>query len=56
MYLYTSVVQVYKEVVEDPYKETGKADTVAFTGEENLHFPAMRDWILQHITRAADRG
>ena len=50
--------------MEDPYKHTVEEDTVAFTGEKNLHFRAMRDWILQHmkdwiqkhVTEAADRG
>ncbi len=42
--------------MEDPYKDTGTADTIAFTGEENIHFPDMRGWILQHLGGVADRG
>ena len=48
--------QMYESIVEDPYKDTGTADTIAFTGEENVHFPAMREWILQHLKGVADRG
>lgn len=47
---------MYENVVKDPYKDTGDADTVAFTGEENENFPAMRDWILEYITEVDSRG
>ena len=48
--------QVYEQVVEDPYKDTGDEDTMAFTGEINENFPAMRDWILEYITDFDRRG
>jgi inositol 1,4,5-triphosphate receptor type 1 len=45
--------QEYDAVVEDPYADTGGEDTVALTGVENIYFPAMRDWIKEHIESAA---
>ena len=46
---------MYNKVVENPYKDTGGEDTVALTGVENVYFPAMRDWIREHIEAAARR-
>ena len=46
--------QVYDNVVENPYADTGGEDTIALTGAENVHFPAMRDWIKEHIQAAAE--
>ena len=39
--------------MENPYADTGGEDTVALTGVENIYFPAMRDWIKDHIQEAA---
>ena len=47
--------QVYGDVVENPYAESGGKDTEALTGVENIYFPAMRDWIKEHIESAAQR-
>ena len=47
--------QVYDNVVENPYKDTGGKDTVALTGVENIYFPAMRDWIKKHIKATAKK-
>ena len=46
---------MYDDVRENPYEDTGGEDTVALTGVENIHFPAMRDWIKEHIESAARR-
>lgn len=32
-----------------PYDDTGDDETVALTGVENLHFPALKEWILDTI-------
>lgn len=40
---------MYDWIREDPSAGTGKADTVALTGIENVYFPQMRSWILEHI-------
>ena len=40
---------MYGWIQEDPSAGTGKADTIALTGVENIHFPQMRAWILEHI-------
>ncbi len=44
---------MYSAVIEDPYQDTGEADTIAFTGEVNDNFPDMRDWILEHVSSIA---
>jgi len=41
--------QVYDQIKEDPFAGTGDKDTIALTGVENVNFPQMRDWILEHI-------
>ena len=46
---------MYDDVVENPYEDSGGKDTVALTGVENIYFPAMRDWIREHIEAAAQR-
>lgn len=46
---------MYDKVVENPYEDTGGKDTVALTGVENVYFPAMRDWIREHIAAAAQK-
>lgn len=55
VYLIVNCLQVYDNVVENPYEDTGGKDTVALTGVENIYFPAMRDWIRDHIQGAAQR-
>lgn len=54
LFVAITVKQVFNNVVEDPYKDTGDADTIALTGEENLNFPKMRDWILEFISERSE--
>lgn len=44
--------QVYNDV-DNPQKDTGRKDTIALTGVENINFPSMRDWIKEHLEHAA---
>ena len=46
---------MYDDVRENPYEDTGGEDTIALTGVENIYFPAMRDWIKEHIESAAQK-
>ena len=46
--------QVYDQIQEDPFAGTGEKDTIALTGVENINFPQMRDWILEHIKDSAE--
>ena len=50
-------MQVYQKVVEKPYESTGgdEGETVALTGIENVHFPAMKRWICSHLEQVANR-
>ena len=48
------LLQVYEEVVENPYEETGGDDVTALTGVSNEHFPDMRTWIKEHLSMAAE--
>ena len=40
---------MYDQIKEDPFAGTGDEDTIALTGVENVHFPQMRKWILEHL-------
>lgn len=42
-------VQVYDEVVENPYEDTGGDDITALTGVQNEYFPDMREWICDYL-------
>ena len=46
--------QVYGQIQEDPFAGTAEADTIALTGVENVYFPEMRGWILEHIKGSAE--
>lgn len=46
--------QEYYQIKEDPLAETGKYDRVALTGVENVNFPKMKDWILEHINDSVE--
>ena len=48
--------QVYSDIEEDPYKDTGGEDTVALTGVENQYFPQMKDWILDFLETTAEHS
>ena len=41
------------EEIDNPQNDTGRSDTVAMTGVENVYFPSMRDWIKEHLKNAA---
>ena len=43
-------VQVYSNIVENPYKETGGDENTALTGVINWNFPRIRNWIWNHLT------
>ena len=48
-------MQVYENVVEDPYADTGSDDETALTGVVNIYFPRMRDWMKEYITEIAEK-
>ena len=48
-------VQVYSNIVENRYKETGADENTALTGEINWNFPRIRDWIWNHLTAVKDK-
>ena len=54
---YILCFQVYTNVVEDPYAETGAddetADETALTGVVNRYFPQMKKWIEDHLNQLA---
>ena len=39
-------MQVYSEIVENPFADHEADATLALTGEVNPHFIRLRDWIL----------
>ena len=39
-------MQVYSEIVENPFANHKADATLALTGEVNPHFVRLRDWIL----------
>lgn len=41
------------EEIGNPQNDTGRTDTIALTGVENVYFPPMRDWIKEHLKNAA---
>lgn len=43
-------LQVYTKVSKNPFKSAAEDDTIALTGAVNLHFPALKEWILTHVT------
>ena len=45
--------QVYDKIQKDPFAGTGDKETVALTGVENVNFPEMKEWILDHIQGTA---
>ena len=51
----SSFMQIYDNVVEKPYEDTGGegGETIALTGVENIYFPKMKTWIKEHIEMAA---
>ena len=53
--LLTWCIKVYDEVVENPYEESGGDDEEALTGVRNIHFPAMRTWIKEHLEAASEK-
>lgn len=48
-------VQVYSEVVENPYEDTGKDDVTALTGVVNEYFPDMREWICDYLLTVKEK-
>ena len=44
-------MQVYSEIVENPFADHEADATLALTGEVNPHFLHLRDWILD-VARA----
>ncbi|XP_019851941.1 PREDICTED: inositol 1,4,5-trisphosphate receptor type 3-like [Amphimedon queenslandica] len=40
---------VYDGLSATPYDDTGDEETIALTGVENLHFPDLKNWILDTI-------
>lgn len=48
--MHLTSIQVYEEVVENPYEDTGGDDITALTGVQNEYFPDMRDWICDYLS------
>ena len=46
---YAILYQIYSELDAHPYATTGKSDTVALTGVENIHFPQLKSWVQNAI-------
>lgn len=44
---------MYDKIQKDPFAGTGDKQTVALTGVENVNFPKMKKWILEHIKGTA---
>lgn len=44
---------MYDKIQKDPFAGTGDKETVALTGVENVNFPEMKKWILEHIKGTA---
>ena len=49
------LTQVYDEVVEDPYADTGGNEEEALTGVINIYFPEMKKWIFKYLSEVADK-
>ena len=47
--------QIYDEMVEDPYADTGADDITALTGVKNEYFPDMKEWIKDYISAFAEK-
>ena len=43
------ISQVYSEVSRDPYKFAAEDQTKAMSGEINIHFPALKEWMESYI-------
>lgn len=48
------IKKVYDDV-DNPQNDTGRKDTIAITGVENVNFPSMRDWIKELLEHAAHK-
>ena len=46
-------IQVYEDVVENPYEDSGGNEEEALTGVINKNFPAMKEWLAQYLTKVA---
>ena len=49
-----TLTQVYDDVVEDPYADTGGNEEEALTGVINIYFPEMKKWIFQYLSKVAE--
>lgn len=47
--------QVYDEVVENPYEDTGGDDVTALTGVQNEYFPDMKEWICDYLSSVDEK-
>ena len=42
--------KVYNEVKENPFADTEGDDDTALTGEKNIHFEKLREWIFKVVS------
>ena len=47
--LKSSLLQIYRDLVAQPYADTGDDETVALTGVENTNFPELKLWVLDVV-------